>query len=286
VEISDLEEHGWNLEDTVAQYETRSGKRETAASTRACVYAPRFAAVRRVTGLTEAELHETLQLSREQLALVGQQRNLPSNNVAQPISTVRNVRNLMAQSMEDLNRGKTVDDIDQVRTTRRKILPFENLQVIHTGLFHSGEKLRLATAIMAAETWTEKAAVQVTVNGVSIGLAKRTRGPMEAYEYELGEGVAKLRIVKVASVDDAKPGEEVHFTIRFDNMGEEPLDQIVLVDNLTTRLEYVAESQECSLDATFKATDNNGQSLMLRWELQQPLPPHEGGVIRFTCRVR
>ncbi|MEK6237035.1 MAG: hypothetical protein N2C14_20190, partial [Planctomycetales bacterium] len=31
---------------------------------------------------------------------------------------------------------------------------------------------------------------------------------------------------------------------------------------------------------------NEGDSLILRWELEEPLQPGQGGIIRFKCRVR
>jgi hypothetical protein len=61
---------------------------------------------------------------------------------------------------------------------------------------------------------------------------------------------------------------------------------VTIVDNLTTRLEYVADSQESSLQADFLTQPNDGDSLVLRWEIIDPLPPGQGGTISFKCRVR
>jgi len=61
---------------------------------------------------------------------------------------------------------------------------------------------------------------------------------------------------------------------------------VTLVDNLTNRLQYVQGTAECSLDAKFIHTDNDASSLTLRWEVDKPLEPGKGGVIRFKCRVR
>ncbi len=33
-------------------------------------------------------------------------------------------------------------------------------------------------------------------------------------------------------------------------------------------------------------SDNQGESLTLRWEIVEPMKVSEGGVIRFQCRVR
>ncbi|HOM17500.1 MAG TPA: DUF11 domain-containing protein, partial [Thermoguttaceae bacterium] len=61
---------------------------------------------------------------------------------------------------------------------------------------------------------------------------------------------------------------------------------VTILDNLSGRLEYVADSAQCSLKAQFTAQPNEAGSQLLRWELAQPLKPGEGGVIRFRCRVR
>jgi uncharacterized repeat protein (TIGR01451 family) len=96
----------------------------------------------------------------------------------------------------------------------------------------------------------------------------------------------KLRVIKVASTQVAEPGEEVAFTIRFDNVGNQVIGTVTIIDNLTTRLEYVPDSAQCSLDAQFSTQPNEGDSLVIRCEITDPLRPGEGGVIRFRCRVR
>ena len=61
----------------------------------------------------------------------------------------------------------------------------------------------------------------------------------------------KLRLVKLASCGHALPGEEVEFTLRFDNIGDQVIGNVTIVDNLSTRLEYVPESAKSSVDADF-----------------------------------
>ena len=92
--------------------------------------------------------------------------------------------------------------------------------------------------------------------------------------------------MKIASTPFAAPGDEVEFTLRFDNVGNQVIGNVTIVDNLGTRLEYVDESAQCSLDAQFSTQPNEGDSLALRWEISDPLPAGKGGIIRFRCRVR
>ncbi|MFP4408962.1 MAG: hypothetical protein ACLFPW_10615, partial [Spirochaetaceae bacterium] len=99
-------------------------------------------------------------------------------------------------------------------------------------------------------------------------------------------GKPRLRVVKSASEHFAKPGDELAFTIRFDNVGNQVIGNVTILDNLTTRLEYIPDSAQCSLDANFFTEPNEGGSVVLRAELVEPLEPGTGGVLRFRCRVR
>ena len=86
---------------------------------------------------------------------------------------------------------------------------------------------------------------------------------------------------------DALPGEIVTFVIRIDNVGDSAVNNVVLVDNLTTRLEYVPDSQSCEgAEAEFEATPNEGQSSKLRWAIQDELQVGDSVTIRFECKVR
>ena len=61
----------------------------------------------------------------------------------------------------------------------------------------------------------------------------------------------RLQVCKIASANNALPGETIDFTIRFDNVGDQKIGNVTIVDSLTTRLEYVAGSEKSSMKATF-----------------------------------
>ena len=94
-----------------------------------------------------------------------------------------------------------------------------------------------------------------------------------------------LRLCKIADKSEAKQGEIIQFTLRFDNVGDQVIGNVTIVDNLSTRFEYIAESAQSSVDANFVTEANDG-SLILRWEITNPVEPGEGGVLRFRVRVR
>ena len=96
----------------------------------------------------------------------------------------------------------------------------------------------------------------------------------------------RLRLVKIASCDHALSGEEVEFVLRFDNIGDQVIGNVTIVDNLSTRLEYIPNSAHSSVDAKFSTTPNDAGSTILRWEIQGEIKPREGGVLRFRTRVQ
>ena len=61
---------------------------------------------------------------------------------------------------------------------------------------------------------------------------------------------------------------------------------MTILDSLSTRLEYVPDSAQCSVDAKFSTQPNEGDSVVVRCEVTKPLDPGKGGILRFRCRVR
>ena len=144
----------------------------------------------------------------------------------------------------------------------------------------------MAERLEAALAWTENQAVQVMIDTVTASIATNDVGLQSVYRYDLPPGKPRLRVVKVASKKSAQPGDEVEFTIRFDNVGDQTVGNVTIADSLTTRLEYVPNTAQCDLEANFGTQENDGESLVLRWEIRRSLKVGEGGIIRFTCRVR
>jgi uncharacterized repeat protein (TIGR01451 family) len=149
----------------------------------------------------------------------------------------------------------------------------------------ASEKARLSERVAAAVAWSHDTALQVTIDNVALKEDMNATEAQSVHIYSL-EGKPRLQICKIASRREARPGETVEFTIRFDNLGDQVVGNVTVIDSLTTRLEYVEGSQSCTLQANFDVSDNEGDSLKLRWEIVEPLKVGQGGVIRFQCRVR
>jgi uncharacterized repeat protein (TIGR01451 family) len=128
--------------------------------------------------------------------------------------------------------------------------------------------------------------VQILLDKKNVTADVKYDQSMSLYTVKSRLGSPRLQLVKVASTSFAKPGEEVDFTLRVDNIGNETIDKVAILDSLSTRLEYVPNSAQCSVDATFRVGRNEADSLVLRCELTKPLEPGQGGIVRFRCRVR
>ena len=133
--------------------------------------------------------------------------------------------------------------------------------------------------------WSYVQAVQLIIDAQEAVIQQSYKSPYAIYQYELA-GKPRMRVMKIASSCAARPGEVVDFLIRFDNIGTQRTENVTIVDNLTPRLEYIPETAQCSLPAKFSTQPNEGDSLVLRWEITAPCLPGQGGVVRFRCRVR
>ncbi len=273
-------------EDAVAHFDTLDGRTLVEPSNRVCIYAPRFAAVRTVTRIEANEQTDhavrvalpTKPLRQEevQIAVSSLQREQPERQISAKLPESYETRQGDGAVSTALRPTGFID----------VYLPFENFDVIRSGRFDQTEKARLAQAVAAAITWTSQQAVQVILDQkMAMALVSDQRA-QTTFVVDDPRHNPKLRLIKVASTQDAHPGETVDFTLRFDNVGDQTIGNVVIVDNLTTRLEYVPGSTQASVDAEFRSTASESQSLVLRWEITKPLAPGQGGIIRFQCKVR
>jgi len=277
---------GLDQEDTVAHYDTLDGRLVVEPTNRVQIYSPRFAAVRKVAGPAAYRHQDRVAGFKQPLQVSSQEARRIATTAVQPVGPERYMGIDGPLRFRENVRGGMLDGSEGANRLRNKFKPLEDFHIIRHGKFDNSEKARLAACMDAALVWAADQAVQVSINAVMASVATNDSGAQSVYRYDLPEGKPRLRVVKLASKKEAKPGDEIDFTIRFDNVGDQPLGNITIVDNLTTRLEYVADSAECDVQANFLTQENDGESLVLRWEISDPLEVGQGGVIRFKCRVR
>jgi uncharacterized repeat protein (TIGR01451 family) len=278
--------YGLDPEDTVVHFDTRRGETLVEPSNRVCIYAPRFAAVRRVSSVLQHEQHERGAAYEMPLSPGMSGTAELATTVLQPVQPEGERSVKFGQTFRERTRTVGLENTQMPAATEDTLLPFEDFRIIRDGQFDNSEKARLATRLEAALAWTHETAVQVVVDNIVASEASNEVQAASVYTYELPVGKPRVRVVKIASKHEAQPGDVIEFTLRFDNVGDEVIGNVTVIDNLTTRLEYVPDSQECSLEANFVEEANDADSLTLRWEIIKPLKVGEGGLIRFQCRVR
>jgi len=277
---------GLDQEDTVAHYDTVDGRVQVTPSNRVPIYAPRFAAVRQIHGPEIHQSREGVAAAERNLRLRSQDTRQLASAALQPEQVVREHNLRSPVLMRDQTRGLPIATALLPSGFSNRFLPHEDLLLIQRGTYLASEKARLTELTRAALIWSSDQMAQAVIDGVTAHLAQDSYVPGETYNYELPPGKPRLRLVKVASQSEALPGEIIDFTLRFDNVGEQKIGNVTIVDSLTTRLEYVEGSAQCSLKAKFGTQENDGDSLVLRWEIDDPLDTGAGGIIRFKCRVR
>lgn len=281
----------WNLydvnpEDTIGHFDTLDGRRLVTPSNQVAIYAPRFAAVRKLSGLVNSE-------ARIKVGSIDEKKVLSTSESRDFSTTTKQYEGLdrirgskRASAFRDTNRGVTAGNTIQLMGARNIFEPFENLSLFRLGMHQKSEEARLGLGIQSANVWQDNLGMQVTVKGTQPVIVNDVYKIQQIVRIDSDDKQAILRVCKVASKISARPGEHVDFSIRFDNLTGRPVGNVTIVDNLTGRLEYVADSAECSLKSNFSFETNPEGSLVLRWEIIDPLAANTGGIIRFRCRVR
>ncbi|HJN65128.1 MAG TPA: DUF11 domain-containing protein [Pirellulales bacterium] len=282
---SDWTVRGIQMEDTIAHFDTLDGRTLVKPSNKVCIYAPRFGSVRSVLGADGFEGKESLVRHDIPTRIAIEEEMLLANTTLQQTQTDRAVgsKRIAAQQLNAPGL-QIANDLGLIEAHGGE-KPYENLLSLQDGMYEQAELAKLAMRTEAAAIWTIDKGVQVILDGTAAKIATGDARAQATYTID-HESKPNLRIIKVASADVAQPGQIIEFTLQFENIGNEPIGNVTIIDNLTTRLEYVPDSETSSLAADFITTRNEGDSLILRWEITDPVPPREGSTIHFKCRVR
>jgi len=282
----DQELRGLEPEDALAQYETEDGRRVVQPSNRVCIYAPRFGAIRSVVAANSSAQVEMLDAVDEPLRLANHEEVLTPTSSLQKLQPKLNSSAKLARHYRMRQGNQIVSAALIPDGFASGFAPFEDLAIIRDGHLKQDEKARLAIAVDAAITWSHVQAVQVVLDGEAATAFTGDQLARATYTIDQPPSNPKLRVIKVASTQTAEPGDPVNFTIRFDNVGNQTIHNITIVDHLTTRLEYLADTAQASVAAHFATESPDGATLILRWQIDKPLEPGDGGIMRFRCRVR
>lgn len=275
--------------DTVARYRPADDQPDSeevrlVASNCACVYAPRFGAVREVSrpledampvgpgGLVNEQV-ANLQVERQpvwgsvqNLAPEGTRKALPGMALRDRLGPLAVDQEDVALEGDGIEGANERSGIDQVDLARRR------------------EHLHTAIGFDVPVAWTTIKSANVLMNDVAAQVMASDRGTA-VLRFE-SPGRAELTLCKQAGTDTARVGEEIDFTIYMLNSGDRTLTGIVLADAIPTRLELVPDSAASNLPAAFATETGDDGSVVLTWRLTEPLPAGSSGFVRFRAMVR
>jgi uncharacterized repeat protein (TIGR01451 family) len=275
--------------DTVARFRPADDQPDSddvrlVASNCACVYAPRFGAVREVTrpledatpigpgGLTNEQV-ANLQVERkpvwgsvQNIAPEGTRKALPGVALRDRLGPLAVDQGDVALEGDGIEGANERFGVDQVDLARRR------------------EHLHTAIGFDVPVAWTTIKSANVLMNDTAAQVMAADRGTA-VLRFE-SPGRAELTLCKQAGTDTARLGEEIDFTIYMLNSGDRPLTGIVLADAIPTRLEFVPDSAAANLPAEFSTETGDDGSVVLTWRLTEPLPAGSSGFVRFRAIVR
>lgn len=308
----DWQVRGLDVEDTIGHFDTIDGRTVVVPSNCVPIYAPRFASVRVVRAPVQGEQVEAPRGEHLNMPAIPLEEKTPVYVSTQPLQPGRQLGTRQADAFRMRQWDGVVSEGQHAREFADQIKPYENLSIIRYGIAEQAEKAVLAQRVDAAMTWSSDQAVQVMVEGRAASVLNENQKAELTYTVD-PQGEPQLRVIKIASKQFAEPGELIDFTIRFDNIGSQPMGNVTIMDSLTGRLEYIEDSQQASVKTfrlkrdengnvvkhpdtglplraqnpvNFSTQPNNADSVILRWEIMEPLEAGQGGIVRFQCRVR
>lgn len=275
--------------DTVARFRPADDQPDSedvrlVASNCACVYAPRFGAVREVSrpledsrpvsigGITN---EQTVNLQVERIPVLGSVQNIAPEGARKALPGMALQERLGPLAVDQ---GEPALEGDGVEG------PTERMGIDKVDLARRRERLHTAIGFDVPVAWTCIKAANVLVNDTSAQVVAADRGTA-TLRFE-SPGRAELTLCKQAGTDTARVGEEIDFTIYMLNSGDRPLTGIVLADALPKRLDLVPGSAVANLSADVSTEDANDGSVIVKWRLTEPLPAGGGGFVRFRALVR
>jgi len=280
--------NGLDTEDTIGEFTDHTGKTRARASNRVCVYAPRLSTMR-----TISRPHEGMNL--DEVAGVGQSAS--TDQIHTRLKASLKVKNEMSGRVLVRSRASGLESEQiqgNVSQTKRLVVHekllnvYQDLGFVQFGRLETTDAARLNYGIRASLVWTreEYPVIAAKTDAAMTGTYEAHAATIVGIDDKKSDEPGNLRVVKLADKQSALPGDIVEFTIRYDNMGQNTVHHVRIVDNLTPRLAYVDDSATSDREGRLVVQDNEEGSLILIWELTNPLPPKAGGVVSFKARIR
>ncbi len=251
-----------------------------------CVYAPRFAEVRVVTGPNQNVDIQSVKTEKWRSKLA---------QTSGEAAAKRLVQNQAAELARARSRATAYKGRVQVGedSNNRAAAGFQaptllitNLQKQTPELSRNRQKpgqlnLRLRLdGIKSAESTVVTALTQGTSQAVKVW------GPHDMTGVETPPDRPGLAVIKRVSAVEAEPGDSLTYVILYRNMGNTPIRSVSIVDSLLPRLEYVKGTSRGPEGTRFTTAMNRVGSTELHWELPGILAPGATGYVSFQVIVR
>jgi len=275
--------------DTVARYRADDDGPDSCdvhvtASNCACVYAPRFGSVRQVTRPHE----DARPIGPRGLAIdVATEAKIdlqPVCRSTQALAPEAARKALPGVALEERLGPLAVDQGDPVYESDGLVQPVEDVRDEQLERAELVQTPRMMVGFDVPLAWTCARAAMVMVGRQQAEVVAADRGTATLRLESPGR--AELTLCKRAGSDTARVGEELDFMIYLYNSGDRALTDIVLVDALPGRLEFVPGSAAANQPAEFVTDKGDDGSVVLKWQFQHTFKPGEGGFVRFRTVVR
>ena len=275
--------------DTVARYRADDDGPDSCdvhvtASNCACVYAPRFGSVRQVTRPHE----DARPIGPRGLAIdVATEAKIdlqPVCRSTQSLAPEAARKALPGVALEERLGPLAVDQGDPLHESNGLVQPVEDVRDEQLERAELVQTPRMMVGFDVPLAWTCARAAMVMVGRQQAEVVAADRGTATLRLESPGR--AELTLCKRAGSDTARVGEELDFTIYLYNSGDRALTDIVLVDALPGRLEFVPGSAAANQPAEFVTDQGDDGSVVLKWQFQHTFKPGEGGFVRFRTVVR
>lgn len=278
--------YGLDVEDTVVEWLDEEGVVRVKPSTRASVYAPRFAAVRSAS-LPHMEVKvDKLAGHQDRLGVAGIDTKLAIDEKTHHDEALAMLTRSRPSGLESMSVDNEFHQNIAAQKHVKLLNVYEDFRFFREGKLEGTNSAVIGDAIAAALEWNGDRSVMVYAHDQA---GQEVQGRVTAQDYtgvEDRSTPGDLTISKIVDKTVAKSGDELTFTIRFDNVGDRPLKNVRVVDNLSPRLKYLDGSVDSDLNGRLDTADNGRGSQVLTFVFEDELKGHTGGWVSFKCVVR
>ncbi len=281
-----LDQRGIEPSDTIAQFDGEFSRGHVVASNRVCIYSPRFASTRKVIHVRQEEVLARVGGLYERTRAAAESRPALASIVAQDFAPQDQISQSMNHELYESTMGLLLDDVDVLAESSDRIIPFESRRAVETIQLDGCQQLIEDQNTIEVLQWTNIDSVELAIDGRTASSITNVGPPASVYTYAVNRDEPQLRLEKSVSTGAAEPGDTIDITIHYQNIGETPINNLRIVDNLATRFEFVPDSNESTRRALFSHSDNSVDSVKLVWEIRETIEPQQAGEVQFRCKIR